>query len=156
MHGPQLSIIERLRKRLNINRLDRMMQHYAAIREQLNPKGLKDAQEAAFFSMEFERYAKITNRLMNIRLVLWVFLYAALFVNVLKMIPLLSFLVAFMELGSALFGTTLLFIAVFLMSMRIRLNLEIMQDCMAHLIAIYHKNPKRNTAVMLGKVARVI
>lgn len=156
MPASQLRILDRLRKRLNMNRLDRMMQHYAAVREQLDLKNAKDARETAFFSTEFERYAKLTRRLINIRLVLWIFLYAALFVNVLKLIPFLAFLVAFVEFGSALFGTTLLFIAVFILSMRIRLNLELMQDCMTHLIVIYYKNPKRDTSTMLGKVARVI
>lgn len=156
MPEAHLSIIDRIRKRLNFNRLDRLVQHYGAIKDRLSPKNVKDQEEAAFFSTEFERYARQTQRLANIRLVFWALLYAALFINVLKIIPFLAFLVTFIELGSAIFGTTLLFITVFALSIKIRLNLELMQDCMTHLICIYHKNPKRDTQSMLRDVAKAI
>ena len=151
-----LSLWDRLRKRLNFNRLDRMVQHYSAIKEQLAPKGANEKEEVEFFTREFERYAKITLRLSNIRWGFWVLLYAALLINVLQAIPFLRFLVAFVELGSAIFGTTLLFIIVFLLSIKIRLNLEIMQDCLTHLIAFYYKNPKRQTKLTLERIAKVI
>jgi hypothetical protein len=131
------------------------MHHYRAIKAELNPRG-KEKEEVEFFTSQFEQYARRTNHLMNVRFFFYFILYATLLVNVFKLIPFLAFLVTFIEVGSAVFGTTLAIIIVFLLTLRINLNLALMQDCLSHLIVIYHNNPKRDSKAALIKIAKAI
>jgi hypothetical protein len=64
--------------------------------------------------------------------------------------------VTFVELGNAFLGTTFTLAIIFLLSIKIRLYLELMQDCMTHLVALYHKNPKRDTETALKAIAKAI
>jgi hypothetical protein len=151
----ELKWYEHVQKRLYWNRLQRLVQHYSAIKDELAPRG-KDKEEVAFFTSKFEQYAKRTNHLMHIRFFFYLILYATLLVNVFKIIPLLAFLVTFIEVGSAVFGTTIAIAAVFLLTLRINLNLGLMQDCLSHLIVIYHSNHKRKSKEVLAKIAKAI
>jgi hypothetical protein len=151
-----LTFRERVAKRLNVNRLSRMHQHYLAIESEVCPKGKREREECTFFKRTFVTYYRKTRVLVRIRLALYVFLYASVAVNILKTTPILSFLVSFIELGSALFGTTLLFLFVLFVSMKINLHLELMNESLTHLIAIYHHNPKRNAHAVLKKIYRTL
>jgi uncharacterized membrane protein YesL len=147
---------DKLRKRLTFNRLGRLNTHFLAIQAAINPKTANDKAEVDFFCSEFTRYYRRTKRLSNLRTALYLLLYAAIIVNLLKAFAFLAVFVAFVELGHALFGTTLLVAAIFLLTARINLNLQLMEECMMHLISIYHQNPKRNTTATLEKIARAI
>ena len=154
-----LTFEERMSKWLSFNRLGRMRQHYVAICDELKPKSAKDKKEVAFFTAQFDRYGKHVEVLWRIKLVFWAVLYATIFVGILtvvsKFLPFLQIITAFLQLGSAIFGP-ISFFAVLYLTARINLNLELMQDCMTHLICIYHKNEKRDTDVALGKIAKAI
>jgi uncharacterized membrane protein YesL len=151
----QLGVMDRLKKRFTFNRLERLNQHFLAIKDEVKP-GKIDKQEVEFFCAQFSSYYKRTNTLSNIRLFFYTLLYAAILVNLLKTIKFLAVFVTFIELGHALFGTTILVAVIFLLTARINLNLELMQDCLTHLIVVYHKNPKRNSAAALQRISKAI
>lgn len=153
MYG--LNAFERLTKVVYWSRLSRLKQHYVAIKSELRPRG-KELEEVIFFTNRFEYYSKKTNRLINVRFVFYLLLYATLVINIVKLIPFLSFLGAVLGVGSALFGSTVAFVVIFLLTLRINLNLELMHDCLTHLIVIYHKNPKRKSSVVIAKIAKAI
>jgi hypothetical protein len=150
------SILDRIVKSFSFNRIGMMQEHYRAVREELAPKSSKDRNEAAFFTQEYERYYKKASRLMNVRVYLYVILYATLIVNLLKAIPFLSFIVGFIELGNAVIGTGIAAILVFLVTVKINLHLQRMQACMYHLVALYHQNAKRDTPRALERMRKVI
>jgi len=149
-------IFDRIKKRILINRIARLHQHYRAIKPELLGKTPKDKEEIEFFCDRLERYYKNADVLINIRLFFYMLLYASLLVNILILIPFLSFIVPFIKLGNALFGTTIILIAVFLLSAKIGLYLGMMQDCFAHLVVFYHKNEKRKSTETLEKIIKVV
>ena len=143
-------------KWLSLNRLSKLQGHYAAIKPELQLSQRKDKQEAEYFCLEFEKYYKRTTQLSNLRLYFYFLLYATLIVNMLKLIPQLSFLIAFIELGSALFGTTVVIVIIFFLNAKINVNLQVMQSSLNHLVTLYQKNPRRDSSVVIAKLSRVI
>lgn len=143
---------QRFVKRLNVNRVSRANQHYRAIRTELAPRTAREKEEVAFFSRKFEKYHRLAQRLISIRLLFYTILYASILVNVFQVIPLLRFLVTFIELGSSLVGTGLAFAIVLLLSAKVNVYLQLMNQCLVHLASIYQANPKRDT----GKTIRAL
>jgi hypothetical protein len=155
----ELTFIENLRKRLSFDRLSRLRQHYVAITDELKPKTPQEREEVRFFKARFEHYGKIVEHLWRIKVFFYVVLYATIFVGVIhvmsQFLPFLSVVTAFIKFASVLFGPVA-FIAVLYLTAKINLNLELMQDCMTHLINIYHKNPKRDSKTAIAKIAKAI
>lgn len=136
---------ERALKRLNVNRISRAQLHYDAIRGGLSQRTSRERDEASFFCRKFERYAARAQRLLTIRLLFSAILYASIVVNVLQVIPILSFLVEFIEFGSAIIGTGVAFLIFMFLTMKINLYLQLMNQSLMHLTVLYHANPKRDT-----------
>jgi hypothetical protein len=134
---------QKIVRKFSLNRVDKLNCHYLAL--QSSAKILpRDKEEFSFFSAVFARYHKSAVRMSNLRLVCYALLYPAVLVSTLKLIPFFNFLVRFIEVGNALLGTTLLIIAIFILNARVNLNLTIMQDCLAHMTAMYHGSSKRD------------
>lgn len=146
----------RLRKWLSLNRLAILDTHYRALKEQAAPAGALEKEEFAFFTAEFERYHRKAERLAFYRVMFYVFLYATFAVSLLKLIPLLRFLVPFIELGGAFVGGGIAFIAIFLLSVKINMHIQRMEACMTHMVVFYHKNRKRDSRTALAQMSRVI
>lgn len=146
----------RLLKWVQLSKVVRMHKHYRAIKTQLAPSTPAEKAEVRFFCQRLEHYHKKSMRLARIRYFFYAILYAGLLVNVLKIIPFLSFVVEFVRLGGAIFGTTLAFVAVYLIGKQIDLNAELMNECLTHLISYYQKNGSRNTERTLRRIARTI
>lgn len=156
MADRHLSWPERAFKWLNVNRVSRMHKHYLAIRDEISPKTEAERKEVKYFKKKFVHYHKRTAVLLKLRLLLSVFLYASVIVNLLKTIPWLAFLVDFIQFGKALVGTTVLIVVVFWVTSRINLHLELMNESLTHLIAIYHKNNGRDTDRVLRKLSKTL
>ncbi len=147
---------QKIVKGINLNRVSRAYLHFQAIKEDLPARNAKERNEVAFFSRKINRYYKQAQRLITIRLVFSSILYATILVNVLQVIPFLHFLVAFVELGSSLVGTGLAFLAVMILTLQINLKLQLMNQCLSHLIALYQSNPKRNTDATIKALRKTL
>jgi hypothetical protein len=143
-------------KWLSLDRLGTMHKHYLSIRDELAPRSTKEREESDFFSQAFEDYYNRAAFLGKIRWLLYLFLYATVAINVLKLIPILRYLVGFIELGSALVGTGIAFVLIFLLTARINLHMQRMQQCLSHLIVLYHLNSRRDSARALENISTVI
>lgn len=152
----ELTWWDRIRKGVVTNRVSRMSTHYHAITEHIKPQGRKEQSEADYFKRRFEQYHTKAGWLIKIRLVLYALLYATIIVNFIKLIPLLQWLVPFIQLGSAIFGTTVLVVLVLLITVRVNLYIELMNEALTHLIVLYHRNPRRDTDRMLVAVSKTL
>jgi len=142
-------VTEGIRKLFVVNRATLMRAHYDALCSHVSPKTEGEKKELAYFKRTFETHYKRTATLMNVRVLLYTFLYASIAVNLLQTFPLLSFLVDFVQIGSALFGTAVLVALVFWTTLRINARMEVMGECLAQVIALYHKNPKRDSDAVI-------
>ena len=152
----EVRTIDKIRKWFSFNRIYIINEHYNAIRDELAPASESDKSEVKYLSQEFEKYAKRTNKLANWRVFFYVVLYATLFTSFLKVIPFLNFLVNFIELSNALLGSTIAFIIIFLLTVRININIQRMQACMMHLVYFYSINKKRDSKKSFQRISRVI
>ena len=156
MELPKPKFLVRVWKWFMFNRVVRIKAHYDAICARLNPTTEKDKKEAAYFKRQFEKYDRRAMFLVRVRLVAYLLLYASIAINIVKLIPVIEYLVPFIKLGGALFSTTFLLVLVWIFTVRINLYIELLNEALTHLIAIYHKNPKRNTDKMLKDVSKTI
>ncbi len=149
-------VMEGIRKLFVVNRATLMRAHYDALCAHASPKAEGEKKELAYFKQTFETHYKRASTLMNVRMLLYVFLYASIAVNVLQAFPLLSFLVDFVQIGSALFGTAVLVVLVFWTTLRINARMEVMEECLSQVIAIYHKNPKRDSGAVIRLLGKTL
>jgi hypothetical protein len=149
----------RVVKRVSFNRLGRMHDHYEAVCAQLRPKTSGEMDEVVFFQARFNHYSRVVEILWRIKMFFYLVLYATIFVGVLAVLgeffPWLEFIAQVIKLLSVVLGPVSL-VAVFYLNAKINLSLELMQDCMMHLVAIYHKNHRRDTKASLARIARAI
>jgi len=156
MFDKHLSILQRVWKWFNINRVSRMHKHYEAIRYEIRAKTPAEKKEFSYFSTKFEEYYRRTSRLVKIRLVLYLFLYASVIVNVLRAFQWLELLVGIVQFGNALLGTTVILALVILLQTKINLQLELMNESLTHMIVLYHKHPGRNTNKVLRNLSKTL
>jgi|GEM_PF-4735600 len=148
--------IDRVRKWFSLNRLTVLNEHYLAVKDELAPKSKAGAAEAAYLSTQFEKYHKKASLLANYRVLFYLILYATIFTSFLKVIPYLSILVTFIELSNALIGTSVAFIIIFLLSVKINMHYQRMQVCMTHLVSLYTQNNRRDATKALRRISRVV
>jgi len=156
MELPKPRFFARVWKHVNLNRVSRIRAHYDAICGHLSPRTTNDKKEMAYFKQQFERYERKAMRLIEFRFLAYLLLYASITINVIKLIPVLSYIVPFIELGGSLFSTTFLIVLVWVFTARINLYIELLNESLTHLIVIYHKNAKRDTNHMLEGVSKTI
>lgn len=147
---------QKIVKGINLNRVSRAYLHYLAIKENLPSRTAKERDEAAFFGRKIERYYKQAQRLLTARLIFSAILYASILVNILQVIPFLHFLVEFVELGNSLVGTGLAFLAVMVLTLQINLKLQLINQSLAHVIALYQSNPKRDTDATIKALRKTL
>ena len=153
--GDRSHLFDGILKYLNMNRLSRAHRHYCAIREDLAQRTQKEREEAVFFSRKFERYHRRAQRLLTIRLLISPIVYATILVSLLQVFPLLRVLGTMLiglnaTLGAIGFGIMIL------LSIRINLQLQLMNQCLMHLVALYQANPRRDTERVLKALRRTL
>jgi len=152
----EVPFFTRMVKWLSFNRIAILTVHYRALKAETTPRLAKEREEFSFFTTEFERYARKAEHLAFYRAILYIFLYATFAVSLLKILPVLRFLVPFIELGGAFIGGGIAFILIFLLSVKISMHLQRMEACMTHIVALYHKSPKRDSRKALAEISKVI
>lgn len=152
MSDPQITVLQRLYKKLSTNRIQRMHVHYTAVCDELTYASPKDKTEALFFRKKFAHYHRLAVRTFIVHMIAGLFLYATILVGLLKLIPILSFLVTFIEVGSSVFGGVLAIVIFFWTRVRLNLYLDLMSQCLMHLVALYQRNPKRDTKKALSRI----
>ncbi|MDD9954524.1 MAG: hypothetical protein OXR66_09425 [Candidatus Woesearchaeota archaeon] len=140
-------------KFLNVNRVSRMRTHFLAIKEQTKPTTKKAKQECAFFSRKFEQYYQRARIWIHTRHFLYLFLYASL---VLNLFPYAAQFVQYIEVIKGFIGTTVILGLVVIVSLRINLHVELMNEMLTHMIVLYHHNPKRDTKKALAKIRKTL
>lgn len=152
----RLTLWQRAYKKLTTNRIERMHMHYTAVCDELSFASPKDEAEALFFREKFARYHRFAVRTFVVHLISGIFLYASILVGVLKVIPVFSFLVTFIQVGSSVFGGIIAIVVFFWTRVRLNLYLDLMGQCLMHLVALYQRNPKRNTKKALNAINRMM
>jgi hypothetical protein len=147
---------QKIVKGLNLNRISRAYLHYQAIKDELPNRTQKERDETTFFTRKLERYYRQAQRLLTLRVVFSSIFYASIIIPILKLIPILQFLVAFIEIGSALVVPGAAFIAMMILSLQINLKLQLMNQCLVHLTALYQSNPKRNTDATIKALRKTL
>ena len=109
-------VFDAVRKCLLFNRLPVMRKHYIAIKSQIHPHTKQEHEEFAFFTTEYQKYYKKAYRLMNWRALVYLFLYATITVNILRLIPHLGLLVNFVELGGSLLSGGIALFLIFVLT----------------------------------------
>lgn len=157
----QIRTFDKIKKWFLFNRLTILNEQYKAVKEQTKPSCEADRLELNYLSQEFEKYHKRTTRLSNWR----VFFYGVvLFAG--SLMPFVNFFVGLIDLGNVSLGAFLLLVAqyiigiafaiVFILTVRINLNIVRMQGALSHLVAIYSTNKKRDAKKTLQRIGKVI
>jgi small-conductance mechanosensitive channel len=155
-----MSFITRVKKWLSLNKLEVIHEQYLAVRDDINPRNAREREEFEFYTKEFQRYYRKTERLGTIRVILYIILYATLAVGVLNLLaqilPFLSFIAAFLELGGSLISSGIALALIFIITVRINVHLQRLQACLMPLIVMHQLNARRDTKRMLHRMSRVI
>ncbi len=153
---PKPGFFTKFLKILNINRISRLGMHYRAIKPHLAPKSDKEIVETEYFTKRFDSYYSKAITLVNFRGFFYALLYASLIVNVIMLIPWLAWIVPYIRLTGSLVSTSIIVFIIFIVTVRINLYLELLNECLTHLVVVYHNNPKRDSKKMLDDVSKTI